>query len=198
VHIPRSRQTPNKTSNSDAHHNAYKHRQLISNILIKIFPTAAVSYFNHDIHRTIITRIEVPERAPMSAPKNKFQRARVVIESLVQGVHPSSGKDLPKDSIINEIEVTRALSTAVLAIDQISARLARRAQLPESVGKAWTEDEERRLRAAFSRGEPIPDIATRHGRTVRAIEVRLEKLGIPTPAGSRTSPPYMTSSDRKK
>lgn len=134
----------------------------------------------------------------MSAPKNKFQRARGVIESLVQGVHPISGKDLPKESIINEIEVTRALSTAVLAIDQVSARLARRAQLPESVGKAWTEDEERRLRAAFARGEPIADIAVKHGRTVRAIEVRLEKIGISTPAGSKNSPPYMTPPDRRK
>jgi hypothetical protein len=60
----------------------------------------------------------------MSALKNQFQRARVVIQSLVQGVHPSSGKDLPKDSIVNEVEVTRALGTAVMAIDQVSARLA--------------------------------------------------------------------------
>jgi hypothetical protein len=134
----------------------------------------------------------------MSAPKNKFQRARGVIESLVQGVHPSSGKELPKDSIINEIEVTRALSTAVLAIDQVSARLTRRAQLPESVGKVWTEDEERRLRAAITRGEPIADIATKHGRTVRAIEVRLEKIGVSTPAGSKTSTPYLTSPDRRE
>ena len=129
----------------------------------------------------------------MSALKNQFQHARVVIQSLVQGVHPTSGKDLPRDSIVNEIEVTRALGTAVLAIDQVSARLARRAQLPESVGKAWTEEEERRLRAAFGRGERIPDIAAKHGRTVRAIEGRLEKLGLLTPASGTTSPPYITT-----
>ena len=58
----------------------------------------------------------------MSALKNQFQRVRVVIHSLVQGVHPTSGKELPKDSIVNEIEVTRALGTAVLSIDQVSAR----------------------------------------------------------------------------
>ena len=129
----------------------------------------------------------------MSALKNQFQHARVVIQSLAQGVHPTSGKDLPRDSIVNEIEVTRALGTAVLAIDQVSARLARRAQLPESVGKAWTEEEERRLRAAFGRGERIPDIAAKHGRTVRAIEGRLEKLGLLTPASGTASPPYITT-----
>lgn len=133
----------------------------------------------------------------MSALKNQFQRARVVIQSLVQGVHPSSGKDLPKDSIVNEVEVTRALGTAVMAIDQVSVRLARRAQLPESVGKAWTEEEERRLRAAFNRSKPIPEIATEHGRTIRAIEARLEKLGLLTPAPGTASPPYKTNSDPK-
>jgi hypothetical protein len=126
----------------------------------------------------------------MSALKNPFQRARGVIEALVQGVHPTSGKELPKDSIVNEIEVTRALNTAVLAIDQASARLARRAQLPESVGKAWNEEEERRLRAEFARGEPIPDIATKHGRTVRAIETRLEKIGLLSPGRSAGTLPY--------
>jgi hypothetical protein len=134
----------------------------------------------------------------MSALKNQFQRARVVIQSLVQGVHPSSGKDLPKDSIVNEVEVTRALGTAVMAIDQVSARLARRAQLPESVGKAWTEEDERRLRAAFNRSKPIPEIATEHGRTIRAIEARLEKLGLLTPAPGTAFPPYKTTSDPKE
>ena len=127
----------------------------------------------------------------MSALKSQFQHARVVIQSLAQGVHPTSGKELPKDSIVNEIEVTRALGTAVLAIDQVNARIARRAQLPESVGKAWTDEEERRLRVAFGRGEPIPDIAANHSRTIRAIQTRLEKLGLLAPGQSAASP-YMT------
>jgi hypothetical protein len=134
----------------------------------------------------------------MSALKNQFQHARVVIQSLAQGVHPTSGRDLPKDSIVNEIEVTRALGTAVLAIDQVSARLARRAQLPESVGKPWTEEEERRLRVAFGRGERIPEIAANHGRTVRAIEGRLEKLRLLTPAPGTASPTYMTTRSPKE
>jgi hypothetical protein len=116
----------------------------------------------------------------MSAPKNQFQRARVILDSLVQGIHPKTGGDLPEDSVVNEIDVSRAMATAVFALDQVSARLARRAQLPESVGKTWTEEEERRLRAEFSGKEPIALIATKHGRTIRAIEARLEKLGLMT------------------
>lgn len=116
----------------------------------------------------------------MSMPKNQFQRARIVLDSLVQGVHPKTGDDLPEDSVINEIDVSRAMAIAVFALDQVGARVARRAQLPQSVGKAWTEEEEQRLKGDFRGNEPIALIATRHGRTIRAIEARLEKLGLLT------------------
>ena len=122
----------------------------------------------------------------MSVPKNQFQRAQVILNSLVQGVHPKTGGTLPEDSIINEIDVSRAMVTAVVALDQMSARLARRAQLPESVGKAWTEEEEQRLKVEFSASEPVALIATKHGRTIRAIESRLEKLGL-VPTDQRMS-----------
>ena len=114
----------------------------------------------------------------MSARNNQFQRARMILDSLVQGVHPRTGTELPEDSIVNEIDVSRAMATAVFALDQMGARAARRAQLPESVGKAWTEEEERRLREEFNGDEPIPHIAAKHARTIRAIELRLEKLGL--------------------
>jgi hypothetical protein len=59
-----------------------------------------------------------------------------------------------------------------------SAREARRAQLPDNVGRAWTPEEERALMAAYKSGDSPADCATRHGRTLRAIESRLEKLGL--------------------
>ena len=104
---------------------------------------------------------------------DQFQRARTVIQSLVQGVDPETGDELPKNSIVNRIEVNRALSTSILAIDQMSARLVRRAQLPESVGKTWTEDEEQVITDEFNAGDPTSLMATKHGRTIRAIEARL-------------------------
>lgn len=118
--------------------------------------------------------------------RDQFQRARTVIQSLVQGVDPETGDELPKNNIVNRIEVNRALSTGILAIDQITARLIHRAQLPESVGKTWTGEEEQTLRDEFNAGEPIQLIATKHGRTIRAIEARLEKLGLIT-AGQRAT-----------
>jgi hypothetical protein len=125
----------------------------------------------------------------MSGVKDQFQRTRIVIESLVAGVHPKTGIDLSEDSVVNESEVIRAMSTAVLALDQMSARLARRAQLPESVGKNWTEEEEQRLRNEFTGPGSIPDIAIKHRRTTRAIEARLEKLGLLRPDQRKTVSP---------
>lgn len=114
----------------------------------------------------------------MSSLKNQFQRARTILESLVHGVHPRTGGELPQDSVANEIDVSRAMASAVLALDQMSTRLARREHLPESVGKTWTADEEQRLSDEFNRGQDTASIAASHGRTVRAIESRLVKLGL--------------------
>lgn len=133
----------------------------------------------------------------LSASKNQFQRARMILDSLVRGIHPKTGDELPEDSVVNDIDVSRAMGTAVFALDQMSARLARRAQLPESVGKAWTEDEERRLKDEFNSNEPIPLIASRHGRTSRAIEARLEKLGLLTAERRMTGNSFVARAARR-
>ena len=134
----------------------------------------------------------------MSAPKNQFQRARMILHALVQGIHPKTGGELPQDSVVNEIDVSRAMATAVFALDQLSTRLARRAQLPESVGKVWTEEEEQRLRDEFSGNQPIALIATKHRRTIRAIEARLEKLGLLTADQRMTANSFVGPSVKKK
>jgi hypothetical protein len=108
----------------------------------------------------------------------RHQRARSVLRSLIQGLDPDTGLELPKDAVVNRIEINRSMIIAVTAMEQVQARILRRAQLPESVGKTWTEEEEKNLKAEFARSEPIPLIATKHGRTIRAIEARLERLGL--------------------
>ena len=44
--------------------------------------------------------------------------------------------------------------------------------------RCGAEEEEQQLRDAFTHSEPLADIATKHGRTLRAIEARLERLGL--------------------
>ena len=106
------------------------------------------------------------------------QRARQILQALVQGVDPFNGEDLPEGTVLQQAEVLRALLAGVAAIDQNAARASRRAQLPQNIGCPWTEEEQGSLIDAFQSGEPLAEIAARHGRTLRAIEARLEKLGL--------------------
>jgi hypothetical protein len=77
------------------------------------------------------------------------------------------------------------------AIGQVTARAARRALLPDGVGQPWTEEEERRLTAAFSNGDAVSDIAGAHKRTIRAFEARLQRLGLITFEQRTTSNAFM-------
>jgi hypothetical protein len=106
------------------------------------------------------------------------QKTRKVLQALIEGVDPDSGAELPRDTVVHRPAVIRALLASVAALDALQARALRRAQLPASVGKTWSNDEERQLREEFAGGEPIPLIATKHTRTIRAIEARLERIGL--------------------
>src|SRR5882724_137242 len=88
---------------------------------------------------------------------NNYPRAKQVLKSLIAGADPATGSDLPKDSILNRVDVIRALLSSIEAIEQVTARAARRALLPDGVGQPWTEEEERRLKEAFANRNAIPD-----------------------------------------
>jgi hypothetical protein len=123
----------------------------------------------------------------------KEQRAREILQALVQGIDPMTGEELPSGTIIQHADVLRALLAGVTALEQTVARSQRRAQLPGNVGRAWTKDEEATLIKAFKSDEPLPDIAARHGRTLRAIEARLERLGLLTAEQRSTNNSFVTS-----
>jgi DNA polymerase III delta subunit len=120
-----------------------------------------------------------------------------VLESLVQGLDPDTGDELPKEAVVNRIEVNRSMAIAVTAMEQVEARILRRAQLPQSVGKAWSEEEEQQLKSEFARSDAIQAIATRHGRTIRAIEARLERLGLLRPDERTTSSSFTGQPSRR-
>lgn len=128
--------------------------------------------------------------------KKQYQKARAVLQSLIQGLDPETGAELPKEAIVNRIEINRSMIAAVTAMEQVEARILRRAQLPESVGKTWTDEEQQRLRAEFADSEPIPLIATKHQRTIRAIEARLERLGLLRPDQRTTNNSFMGQPSR--
>jgi hypothetical protein len=123
----------------------------------------------------------------------KEQRARDILQSLVDGIDPSTGEDLPPGSILQKAEVLRALLVGLTALETVAARAQRRAQLPGNVGHIWSEEEEKLMVEAFRCGESPAEIAVRHARTLRAIEARLEKLGLITAEQRTTSTRYADS-----
>jgi len=113
-------------------------------------------------------------------------RARQILQKLIQGLDPMTGEELPQETVLQHADVLRALLAGLSALELMAAREQRRAQLPDNVGLAWTTEEESRLVAAFNDGNSPAIIARQHGRTLRAIEARLEKLGLIT-AEQRTT-----------
>jgi hypothetical protein len=114
------------------------------------------------------------------------RRARQILQALIQGVDPFDGSELPSGTVLQQADVLRALLAGVASLEQDAARASRRAQLPRNIGRSWSEEENSKLVAAFHAGDELGEIATRHGRTLRAIEARLEKLGLIT-AEERTT-----------
>jgi len=121
------------------------------------------------------------------------QRARKILQALVEGVDPTTGEELEAGTVLQRAEVLRALLAGVAALDQVSARAQRRALLPDNVGRNWSAEEERALVTEFQAGDSLPDIAMKHARTLRAIEARLERLGLLT-AEQRTTNNSFTGS----
>jgi hypothetical protein len=119
------------------------------------------------------------------------QRARQILQALVQGVDPMTGEELPPGTILQHADVLRALLAGLSALEQTAARAQRRAQLPGNVGRAWTVEEETTLITAFKAGDSASDIAARHGRTLRAIEARLERLGLLAPDQRTTNTSFV-------
>lgn len=112
--------------------------------------------------------------------------------SLIEGRNPDSGERLPAECVVHRSDVIRALLLGMGAIDATNARAKRRAQLPKNVGRDWTTKEEEQLGSEFAAKEPVSAIAARHGRTLRAIEARLQMMGLIT-AEQRTTRGGFTS-----
>ncbi len=98
--------------------------------------------------------------------------------ALIAGRDPRSQQRLSSGSVLHAPNVLRALLLAVSAIEASDARARRRAALPPNVGREWTATEEEQFRGELAGQEPLKVIAVRHGRSVRAIELRLRKVGI--------------------
>jgi hypothetical protein len=115
-------------------------------------------------------------------------QAKQVIDVLARGIDPATGEVLPEDSPLNSPHVIRALFLAAKALElQAGKRERPPSERPANVGKAWTEEENQRLAAAFEAGACVADLAKTHQRTTGAITSRLIKLGLMQPSEDASS-----------
>lgn len=104
-------------------------------------------------------------------------QALAVVRSLANGVDPESGEVFPAGSPYQRPQVVRALYEAAAALERQERYDRRKAQMPNKTGEPWTEDEDRKLLAAFDAGRALQELAAVHERTMGAVRARLLKYG---------------------
>jgi hypothetical protein len=104
-------------------------------------------------------------------------QALAVVRSLANGVDPETGEVFPPESAYQRPQVVRALYEAATALERIERFERRRAQMPQKTGEPWTEEEDRKLLAAFDAGRALQELAAAHERTMGAVRARLLKYG---------------------
>jgi hypothetical protein len=104
-------------------------------------------------------------------------QALAVVRSLANGVDPESGEIFPAESAYQRPQIVRALYEAANALERIDRFDRRRSQMPPKTGEPWTEDEDRKLLAAFDAGRALQELAASHERTMGAVRARLLKYG---------------------
>src|SRR6187397_3225402 len=104
-------------------------------------------------------------------------QALAIVRSLANGVGPEHLAAFGIDSAYQRPQVVRALYQAAAALERIERFERRRLQMPQKTGEPWTEEEDRKLLAAFDAGRALQELAAAHERTMGAVRARLLKYG---------------------
>src|SRR3974390_3493169 len=97
-----------------------------------------------------------------------------ILESLASGENPQGPKPLSPQDLLSNREVIGALYIGAHALQQRACGSpAKKKDLPEGAGRSWDKVEEDELRAKFTAGKIIADMASDHLRTEGAIRSRL-------------------------
>ncbi len=104
-------------------------------------------------------------------------QALAVVRSLANGVDPESGEVFPPESAYQRPQVVRALFEAATALERAGRFERPKAQMPAKTGEPWSEDEDRRLLAAFDAGRRLQELAAAHERTTGGVRARLIRYG---------------------
>lgn len=120
------------------------------------------------------------------------ERAREVLQCLLDGFDPVTGEVLPPDHVCSSAEVLRALRRAILRLstaeesDSCDER-------PLNAGRPWTEADSAALQHMYEAGCPMDEICTKLHRRKRGVMKQLSTLGLLAPrqnAPSKTNTKY--------
>ncbi len=100
-----------------------------------------------------------------------------ILESLCEGINPSTGEIFPDDSLYQQPDIIRALFKATKALEFMENTNKKKKVFHENAGKSWYEEDDEKLIEQFDLGMSIKELAKNHQRTAGAIKARLTKLG---------------------
>ena len=103
-----------------------------------------------------------------------------ILRALADGCDPETGEVFPREHVLQQPSVIRALGLAVRLLCEEPRSQGTTNQEPAKpcrAGIAWTPEEDRELLSAFGQGATIAALASKHERTRGAIESRLVKQG---------------------
>ena len=101
-------------------------------------------------------------------------KAKEIVQTLAEGIDPTTGEVLPDNSVCNNGEVVRALYCVLNCLDTTKPKK----ELPKNAGKPWTKEDDEKLKVCFESGMSKKEICTEFERSVGSISSRLARLGL--------------------
>jgi len=113
-----------------------------------------------------------------------LEKAKEVVRLLAEGIDPTTGEVLPKESPYNEPVVIRALFSVIESLREVrkSNKTIEQKQQEnldsgglKNAGLPWTYDAKRELASKFRSGSSVPELSRYFERTKGAIRSELTK-----------------------
>ncbi len=108
----------------------------------------------------------------------ELTESRKIVNTLAQGIHPTTGEVFPPESLYNDPEVIRALFS-ILEFAKRPTRQRRSAEerrqenlalgRPRNSGLPWTEEDRSLVESGFQEGMTVEKLAETLGRSSGAI-----------------------------
>lgn len=120
----------------------------------------------------------------------ELNQSRRIVNTLAQGIHPTTGEVFPPESAYNDPEVIRALFSVLESIKYIrgpkrSTEERRRDNLelgrPKNSGMPWTKEDRALVKSSYLDGMAVEKLAKSLGRSSAAIVAEIIRQDLVPP-----------------